>query len=99
MNEMQHITDAVLRRAVLEIPVNRFDSHDLYKAIMRVAPRAYAFELYRCADSDDPFEKLHPQIARRLATHDLHDLCRQTYQKQISQNVRGQDTRCEVWEK
>ncbi len=76
MQEMQHITDDVLRRAVAGLSGPRFDSHDLFQAIMRVAPQAYALELHRCADVDDPFEKLHPQIARRLAESDLNDVAR-----------------------
>lgn len=98
VREMTHITDVVLRRAVADLPRGRFDSHDLFRAIMRVAPQEYALELERCANMNDLFEKLHPQIARRLAESDLTDVARATGHKQVSTNIRGRESRCEVWD-
>ncbi len=98
MQEMEHITDDVLRRAVANLSRPRFDSHELFRAIMRVAPQAYALELYRCAEVDDPFVPLHLQIAQRLANPALNDVARATGDKQESTNIRGLESPCEVWE-
>lgn len=99
MQQMYYITDYVLRIAVADIADSRFDSHDLYRAIMRVAPRAYARELYRCVDDDDPINRLHREVAQRLAMPELSGLCRQRHEKRTSLNIRGQRTLCEVWDK
>jgi hypothetical protein len=97
-SEMTYLTDEILRQAV-EKQEDEFDSHDLFATLMREQPNDYAHELNECTDQRDCFEKLHPRIARILASERFHDCVKQIHKKRRSMNCRGQETECEIWER
>jgi hypothetical protein len=93
---LQQISDDVLGEAVRSQPSDEFDSHDVIFWISRNRPRDYAADLHVALEDDgDPFLNLHSAIGRRLAA--LPRLVQQQHRKQVSMNVRGDQTECEVW--
>ena len=92
----QQISDVILEESVRDQPANEFDSHDVIFWVSRNRPREYVDDLHRAlADDGDPFVNLHTAIGRRLTS--LPHLVQQQHRKQVSMNMRGEETECEVW--
>lgn len=90
------ITDSILEEAVRAQESDEFDTHDVIFWISRNRPRPYVQDLYLgLQDEGDPFVNLHTAIGRRLAA--LPNLLQRQRQKRTSPNVRGEETKCEVW--
>lgn len=91
---MQFITDSVLVAAVLRQDMDVFDSHAVFRTIMRDWPQEYARDLYQCCDSPDPFVRLHTQLAIRLSK--LPRVLTKVGEVQ-SMNCRGRVDTCASW--
>ena len=97
---MDYLTDGIIERAIRSQPVNIFDSHDIYSTLMTDFARDYVRELHECRDSDlGPFEKLHTDIAKRMASKDFRHVVRKHGGKRMSLNCRGKEDLCQVWER
>ena len=95
---MHHITRQILEQAVQEQERNhRFDTHEVIKAVMRLAPQDYVRELYNYVESEDPFKPVHGAIGSELAQ--MQGVLRQQHNKVESMNVRGQMSLAETWER
>lgn len=99
-NEMEHLTDRILRGAVERQVEDEFDTHDLIFTLMTDAPREYVCALYQRREHPvDPFVGLHTRIGQRLDDDALGNSLRKLPRKRISRNCRGKDDECQMWEK
>ena len=98
-NEMEHLTDRILRGAVERQVEDEFDTHAVFLTLMTGFGHAYVRELDKCLVHEDPFKKLHTQIGRRLASEALSDTLKQLHRKRRSKNFRGNIDECEIWRK
>ena len=97
---MEYLTNNIIERAIRSQPSDIFDSHDIYFTLMTDFARDYVRELYECHDSNlGPFEKLHTDIAKRMAAKDFGHVVRKHGGKRMSRNCRGKDDLCQVWER
>lgn len=96
---MENITDQIIENAIgtQEVGVD-FDSHDIIFVLMKDFAREYVMELNNCLNTDQgPFEKLHTDIAKRMASNDFVGIVRKHGGKRVSLNCRGQKTPCQIW--
>jgi hypothetical protein len=94
---MDYITRQILAQAVQAQESNRFDTHDVIRAVMRLAPQEYVYELYHYVDTEDPFKPVHGAIGSELAQ--MQGLLIQQHDKVETMNVRGQLSPVETWER
>ena len=95
---MNFITDEILTGVIADQPTNEFGSHDIFSTLMARFPREYVSDLCEALNSDqDPFVKLHTDIAKHLTSAHFSDVVRPTGVKRRSRNCRGQYDMCEVW--
>jgi len=96
-NEMEHLTDRILRGAVERQVEDEFDTHPVFITLMTDFGYAYVRELDKCLEHEKPFERLHTRIGGRLAK--LNDTLKQLHRKRRSKNFRGNIDECEIWRK
>jgi len=94
---MNHITRQILEQAVQAQESSRFDSHDVIRAVMRIAPQEYVRELCDYVDTSDPFKPVHGAIGSELAQ--MRGIVRQQHNKVQTMNVRGELSPVETWER
>lgn len=94
---MNYISDEILIQAIHQ-QESIFDSHDVTFTLMRDWAREYTSDLYAALDSQqDPFVKLHTDIAKRMASRQLNQIVEKHGGKRRSMNCRGQMDECQVW--
>jgi uncharacterized protein with ATP-grasp and redox domains len=94
---MQFITREILIQSIQSQDGSQFDTHEVIKGVMRIAPQEYVRELYEYVNTEDPFKPVHGQIGAELSR--MTDVVRQLYTKEKSVNIRGQESPAEVWER
>jgi len=94
---MRYIDRQILMRAVQEQLSARFDTHDVIRAVMRIAPQEYVRELYEYVKTEDPFKPVHGAIGSELAQ--MQGMVRQLHRKVETMNIRGQLSPAEEWER
>ena len=95
---MDYLTDEILIQAIERQESDMFDSHDMYFTLMTYWAEAYVRELYKALEShSDPFEKLHTDIAKRMASRHLNHVVVKHDGKQRSPNCRGKEDECQIW--
>lgn len=94
--QLAALSDTVLEAAIRAQPTAPFDTHDVIFWITRNRAREYAADLHAAlANRGDPFDRLHTAISKRLAS--LTGVVQQQRRKRMSLNVRGKESRVEVW--
>ncbi len=97
---MEYLTDDIIERAIRSQPNHIFDTHGVYSLLMTDFARDYVRELYECLNHEqDPFVKLHTDIAKRIASRSFQHIVRKHGGKQRSMNCRGKEDECQVWER
>ncbi len=97
---MEYLTDDILERAIRTQHNRIFDTHDVCSTLMTDFVRDYVRELYQCLKSNqEPFVKLHTDIAKRMASRDFEHIVRKLGGKHRSMNCRGKEDECQVWER
>ena len=94
---MNHITRQILEQAVQTQESSQFDSHDVIRAVMRIAPQEYVRELYDYVDTPDPFKPVHGAIGSELGQ--MQGIVRQQHNKVQTMNIRGELSPVETWER
>ncbi len=95
---MDYLTDEILTQAIERQESDIFDSHDMYFTLMTYWAEAYVRELYEALEShSDPFEKLHMDIAKRMASQNMRHVVAKYGGKRRSLNCRGKEDECQIW--
>jgi hypothetical protein len=96
---MEYLTDDILESAIRLQRRRIFDTHDVCFTLMTDFADDYIRELYQCLESSqEPFVKLHTDIAKRMASRDFRHVVRKHGGKHESMNCRGKKDECQVWE-
>ncbi len=90
---MPNVTDGILSKAIAALQ-SEFDSHDVIRQIMRIAPLAYADDL-GSTRGQDPILEYHASIGRRL----LQRTDIEPTNRVRSSNVREEEVENQGWRK
>jgi hypothetical protein len=70
-----------------------FDTHAVIEELQRSNPQPYTRDLYRFVHHDDPINRLHAEIGRRLLMVSFVQKTR----KVLGRNIRGRNSYSQEW--